>query len=43
MSVGIAARNSNDNIGTLITIADTALIQAKNMGPGNIEVIEQTA
>lgn len=42
MSMGIAVRSSSDSIGELVSIADTALFQAKIMGAGNIDIIEQT-
>lgn len=43
ISMGIAVRNSSNTIGELVSIADTALFQAKSMGPGSIDIIEQMA
>ncbi|WOH36533.1 GGDEF domain-containing protein [Thalassotalea fonticola] len=43
ISMGIAVRNSSNTIGELVSIADTALFQAKSMGVGNIDIIEQMA
>ena len=43
MSMGVVVHNSCETIGELVSIADTALYQAKIMGAGSIDFIEQMA
>ncbi|WNC72448.1 GGDEF domain-containing protein [Thalassotalea psychrophila] len=43
ISMGVVVHNCCDTIGELVSIADTALFQAKIMGASNIDIIERTA